>query len=107
MTARHSVDGHLAGIGHQPARQTRRDTALERPMILQEPPTAPIADQCADPTTASARDLQVPDPLVPPVTVPPGAPQCGHPGRDTVETTLTTSRLGRVSHDLKHSHAPT
>ncbi len=76
MTARHSRHRHVAGIGRQPPRHTGRDAALQRRVILQEPPTAAVA---VHPPPAPhqrgrpARDPQVPDPLGAPVMDPPAS----------------------------------
>ena len=43
VTSGRGVDRHLAGVGHQPAGQPRSDTALERRVVLHEPPVADIA----------------------------------------------------------------
>ena len=69
VTLRRRVDRHLTRVGHQPTGQTRRDTALERRMVLHEPPAAADAADHAPllehQRHRPARHLQVADLPVP------------------------------------------
>ena len=91
---RRRSDGHVAGVGHQPPRQTGRDTAPRTPG---GPPRRSagtrVADQLAPVSHQQrrpARDLQVPDPLGSPV-MDPTAP-------------VAAMRARRTRHRRAHPH---